>query len=479
MPEEPGYEFGYAIFEEFLKVQTKTYEVNEVIVGTDTEIIKNNPELQNSLQCIQNPIAPQRLKKLQQQDPNIKILKRKLQNNRLDKEYYSLDENELPMRKVIDGGHEFCAIYLPSVLIFQVLQTAHDDLGHNGFPRTYAALKRVFFWKGMKEDIRKHCKTCATCQLHKLENVKFKREIFKPSLQPMDFICMDLIGEFHPLISHGHRYALTAVCMLTGFTWCVPLKTKTAEEVAKAYMDHIYSNFGGSIKILTDNRTEFKNKLFKEVVNKLGTEFSIHSPPYRPQSNGKIEGFHRFLKTCIGKHINYGLEWDELTPMATACYTFFPNCSARESAFFVMFGRDPINKLNMSLHAARRYFHDDSGLPNLEALKNIYQVVAQQLLNSRERYVKKHHNQQRSESPVQAGDLILIKDNTAKSFEPLYKGNYRVVKVHGNNVKIRDYRGNISMVHVTDMKKITLTEQVADEYEKLGKEGRFSKKCIP
>ena len=35
------------------------------------------------------------------------------------------------------------------------------------------------------------------------------------------------------------------------------------------------------------------------------------------------------------------------------------------------------------------------------------------------------------------------------------------------------------MVHVTDVKKITLTEQVADEYEKLGKEGRFSKKCIP
>ena len=53
------------------------------------------------------------------------------------------------------------------------------------------------------------------------------------------------------------------------------------------------------------------------------------------------------------------------------------------------------------------------------------------------------------------------------------------MKVHGNNVEIRDYRGNISMVHITDMKKITLTEQVADEYEKLSREGRFSKKCIP
>ena len=82
-----GYEFGYAIFEEFPKVKTKTYEVNEVIVGTNKEIIKNDPELQKSLQCMENPITSQQLKKLQQQDTNIETLKCKLQNNRLDKEY--------------------------------------------------------------------------------------------------------------------------------------------------------------------------------------------------------------------------------------------------------------------------------------------------------------------------------------------------------------------------------------------------------
>ena len=49
--------------------------------------------------------------------------------------------------------------------------------------------------------------------------------------------------------------------------------------------------------------------------------------------------------------------------MATACYNFFPNCSARESAFFLMFGRHPIHKLTSMLHAARRYFHDDNSLP--------------------------------------------------------------------------------------------------------------------
>ena len=57
-PEGQGYEFSYAIFEEFPKVKTKTYEVNEVIVGMNKEII-NDPELQESLQCVENPIAPQ------------------------------------------------------------------------------------------------------------------------------------------------------------------------------------------------------------------------------------------------------------------------------------------------------------------------------------------------------------------------------------------------------------------------------------
>ena len=56
-PEGQGYEFSYAIFEEFPEVKTNTYEVNEVIVGTKKEI-KNDPDLQDTLQCIENPITP-------------------------------------------------------------------------------------------------------------------------------------------------------------------------------------------------------------------------------------------------------------------------------------------------------------------------------------------------------------------------------------------------------------------------------------
>ena len=145
-----------------------------------------------------------------------------------------------------------------------------------------------------------------------------------------------------------------------------------------------------------------------------------------------------------------------------------------------MFSRDPINKINQMLHEARRYFHDDNGILDLKALKNIYQVVAQQILKSRECYMKKHHNQKPVESPVKLGNLILIMNHTAKAFEPKYKkGTYRVVKVCGNQVDIRDFRGNISMVHITDVKKTTLTDKVADDYLQLCNEGRFTKNCVP
>ena len=67
---------------------------------------------------------------------------------------------------------------------------------------------------------------------------------------PMEFISMDLIGEFHPPSCKGHKYALTVICMLTGYTFCIPLKTKTAAEVVKAYVDMYMPNLEGHLKFL-------------------------------------------------------------------------------------------------------------------------------------------------------------------------------------------------------------------------------------
>ena len=51
----------------------------------------------------------------------------------------------------------------------------------------------------------------------------------------------------------------------------------------------------------------------------------MYTPPYRPQCNNKIEGFHKYLKSCIAKHIINNIEWDEFTDLATAACNFVPN----------------------------------------------------------------------------------------------------------------------------------------------------------
>ena len=79
----------------------------------------------------------------------------------------------------------------------------------------------------------------------------------------MQFISMDLIGPFDPS-SNGHHYTLTVICMLTGYMFCIPLKTKTASEVVQAYIDGVYAKFEESMKILLDNGTEFHNQLFPD-----------------------------------------------------------------------------------------------------------------------------------------------------------------------------------------------------------------------
>ena len=253
---------------------------------------------------------------------------------------------------------------------------SHDELGHNGTHRTYTLLKIFYYLKGLKPSVEKHIKMCYQCQRRNKHLVKYATLHFDVATFLMQYIFLDLIGEFHPPSSRKHRYALTVICMLTGYVFCVPLKTKAAEEVIQAYIDNVYSKFGGSLNMLSDNGTEFKNKVFKHIAKELGLQYKLYTPPYHPASNGRIEGFHAFLKACIAKHVAPQLEWDVLVLLAFAAYNFIPNEHSKESSFFLMFGQDPIFALNTLLGPKMRYLGNDINVLSLEAMKNIFEVVA-------------------------------------------------------------------------------------------------------
>ena len=336
-PEEEGKEFGYFPFEELPPVSTQVSEEILICDMHGTELKLNHMEPVTQEVDIQLPLSQEKMKELQHSDSYIKHLLKQREKNNLDRKVYTM-ENGLLKRKLIVNGLLYKPVVVPDILRNCLLILAHDETGHNSSKRTYNALRNLFYWKGMKKSVHKHCTNCQTCAKHNVKVQQMKNEHFSAPPQPMEFIAMDLI-EFHLTSSKGNRYTLTAVCMLTGFTFCIPIKSKHTEDIVKAYLNHICCTFSPSRKILTDNGTEFKNKLWTEVFKRLNVEQKV-TPIYSPQCNSRIEGFHKFLKATIGKQLENQLEWDDLVWKATAAYNFFPMESSQSAPFFLMFRRE-------------------------------------------------------------------------------------------------------------------------------------------
>ena len=120
---------------------------------------------------------------------------------------------------------------------------------------------------------------------------------------------MDLVGPIAPVTSAGNKCILTVIDMLTGYMVAVPIPDKKSETVCGAYRDNVYCTFGGSSRILTDNGTEDKSQEMKAICEELNIKH-VFSPVYAPQANGRLEGWHHFLKACITKRIHAtDLEW--------------------------------------------------------------------------------------------------------------------------------------------------------------------------
>ena len=186
--------------------------------------------------------------------------------------------------------------------------------------------------------------------------------------------------------------------------------------------------------MISDNGTEFKNKVFEQVAKELGLEYKLYTLPYHPASNGRIEGFHAFLKACIAKHVAPQLEWDVLVPLACAAYNFIPNEHSKESPFFLMFGRDPVLPLNTLLGPKMRYLGNDINVLSLEAMKNMFEIAATNLKMAQERGDPKDDP---LSSKLQPGDTVLVQNHTRGPFHPKYVGDYHVVSLKGNQVKVQ------------------------------------------
>ena len=105
-------------------------------------------------------------------------------------------------------------VVVPKCVRRQILSEYHDSLiggGHQGFDRTYCAIKMKYYWSGMYADVNKYVKTCNECQHAKRHYHSHPAPLHPlPTAGVFDRWHMDFLGPLKTA-KDGQQYILLVV----------------------------------------------------------------------------------------------------------------------------------------------------------------------------------------------------------------------------------------------------------------------------
>ena len=148
-PEPEGCEFGYHTYDPL-----PTLEISNVETTHDLPLeVKDKDAPNDNLWKL--PITNETLYKLQQEDVFCKNILNKIEKVNIVEGQLYLIKNKILKRYIIDEDNTYETTVILRAFTTQILQMAHDELGHNGTHRTYTLLKRLYYWKGLKPSVEK------------------------------------------------------------------------------------------------------------------------------------------------------------------------------------------------------------------------------------------------------------------------------------------------------------------------------------
>ena len=227
-------------------------------------------------------------------------------------------------KHITDSSQKFLALVIPKSWKYMVLVEAHDKLGHQGNTCTYCLIKHQYYWMGMNKDIHKYIANCALCHREKAKIQNYPLQMKEIPYRPFNKIAIDLVTECETSIS-GNKHILTIIGHLPGWPEAFPIPDQSADTIVSTFINKYLPVHMCPRYILSDNGTEFKNNLIDQVFKQLGFQW-IFSAPYHPQSNGKLDVFHKYLKLTLKKLCEKDpSNWDQYLNQVLASYRVTPN----------------------------------------------------------------------------------------------------------------------------------------------------------
>lgn len=174
----------------------------------------------------------------------------------------------------------------------EMIMMFHDDLGHRSVGSVHYAMKKKYYWPGMKSDIYDTILSCERCQIYNRK--KSGGCDFVSTSRYLEKVALDLI-DFRDL----GMYVLVGIDYHTRLVWGITMKEKKGSNVTW-FIESLCRNGNRPEEIITDNGKEFINEGFKELCHKLGIrhrKVSIESH----RSNGRVERVIGTLREAILK----------------------------------------------------------------------------------------------------------------------------------------------------------------------------------
>ena len=181
-------------------------------------------------------------------------------------------------------------LVIPRNLRQQVLSLAHE--GHQGVRKTKSYLRSRVWFPGMDTAVEKEVKQCIPCQANTGRGTVEPLRMSDLPRGPWLNLSVDFCG---PLPSGD--YLMVIVDEYSRFP-VVEVVRSTSSEVVIPVIDRVFSLFGYTEVVKSDNGPPFNGTKWAEYMKECGVKHRKITPLW-PQANAQAEGFNKPLMKAI------------------------------------------------------------------------------------------------------------------------------------------------------------------------------------
>lgn len=321
--------------------------------------------------------------------------------------------------------------YLEPPFRDELLQKAHHEFGHLGFPGLNGVIRSRGWWPSIRTDIEKSTKDCANCQVSQGSRKGLEREaaqhMVTGGIRPFERWGIDLIGPL-PATPNGNRWIITAIDYATGWPVARAVPDATEETLAEFLFRDIYAHYGAFNELISDNGPNLLSGAVRHLVGLLRTRHKT-TTPYHPRTNGKVENFNGLLGRMLTKYLmgKPTRLWDEYLTKALFAARVREHAITKRSPYFLVYGVQPRIIADATGQAGTPIEADrEEQIQRLTDARS----KANELLLIHAVKKQKIRDSAVTKTSFKIDDWVLVRNESKQKFESTWFGPYKVVQAH-------------------------------------------------